>query len=310
MAPFPKFVGFTLTLALGVSACRVTETADVPVDASTPPDGNFTYPEPRSDLVPKAGADNTLEIATWNIENFPKRESTPQAVADIITSLDIDMIALQEVEDIAGFEEVVERLRGYEGILSDHTYGNGSYQKVGYIYRTELLSMSGTFLLFQQSGYEFPRPGLKVDVRVNNGADSFDFTAIALHLKAGGGDENRSRREAAVVILENHLRATVDGPGNSNIVILGDYNDTLEQSSVWGPLRDNSRYTIRTQGNSDSNQFSFVPFESLIDHQVTTSDFDLAHPGGDTIIPRLDTQLTGYESQVSDHLPVIMRFPL
>ncbi|MBL4633965.1 MAG: endonuclease/exonuclease/phosphatase family protein [Kofleriaceae bacterium] len=310
MAPFPKFVRFTVTLALGLSACRATDTADTAIDASTQPDGNFAYPEPRSDLVPKAGSDATLEIATWNIENFPKRESTPKTVADIITSLDIDMIALQEIEDIAAFEEVVERLRGYEGVLSGHIYGNGNYQKVGYIFRKDLISMSGTYLLFQQDGYEFPRPGLKVDVHVNNGADSFDFTAIALHLKAGGGVENRSRREAAVVILENHLRATVDGPGNSSIVVLGDYNDTLEQNGVWGPLNDGSRYTIRTEGNNSANQFSFVPFESLIDHQVTTSDFDQAHPGGDTIIPRLDTQLTGYESQVSDHLPVIMRFPL
>lgn len=309
MAPFPKFVVFSLLLSLG-TGCRTTDPVDTPVDAGILPDGNFQYPEPRTDLVPKAGSDESLDIATWNIENFPKQASTPERVADIIRSLDIDMVALQEVENIAAFDEVVERLRGYEGVLSGHTYGDGSFQKVGYIFRSSLISMSGTFLLFDQDWYEFPRPGLKVDVHVENGADSFDFTAIALHLKAGGGVENRSRREAAIAILEDHLRASVDGSSNSSIVVLGDYNDTLDQSNVWSPLSDNSRYTIRTQGNDNSNQFSYVPFESLIDHQVTTSAFDQAHPGGDTIIPRLDTQLSGYESQVSDHIPVIMRIPL
>lgn len=263
------------------------------------------------DLVPSAGSAESFEFATWNIENYPKNDSTPEVLADLIASLDVDMVALQEVEDIAAFDELVERLRGYDGVLSSHTYGNGSYQKIGYVYRTSLVSLNSPFLLFTQSGYEFPRPALKVDVTVGDGPDSLAFTSIALHLKAGEGFEDRQRREDAVVILEDYLRSTVDG-GNSNMLVLGDFNSTLTSgATAFSPFTsDGQRYTIRTQGNSNNGDFSFVPTGALLDHVVTTSALESELSGSNTIIPRLDTQMTGYVGQVSDHLPVIVRVPL
>ncbi len=250
-------------------------------------------------------------MATWNIENFPKGVSTPKVVADLIASLDIDMVALQEVQDQAAFEEVVARLRGYDGLVSSHTYSDGSYQKVGYVYRTSLLTVGGAFLLFDDSGYEFPRPALKVDVTVKTDP-LVSFTALALHLKAGGGFQDRSRREDAVVLLEEFLRSAVDGAGNDNIAVIGDFNDTLGSgSAVFSPLTGNSdRYTVHTTGNDAAGEVSFVPSSVLLDHIVTTSQFDDQFATGNTIIPRLDMQMDGYERQVSDHLPVILRLPL
>ncbi len=319
MAPYSKlrFSSFFLAALLGttglVAGCRTTPTqpGDISDAAALGPDGQFDYPAPRTDLVPKAGSDRTFEIATWNIENFPKRTSTVSTVADIISSLDLDMIALQEVEDIDAFNELVERLRGYEGILSTHTYGNGAYQKVGFLYKSDLVTISDPFLLFTQDGYEFPRPALKIDVEVKAGETEFDFTAIALHLKAGGGAENQSRREAATRILQNHLNTAVSGSGNPAIIVLGDYNATIDRDTdVFANLNDTSKYTIRTRGNYDAGEISFVPSGVLLDHQVTTSAFESQHTGGDTIIPRLDMQINSYVSGVSDHLPVIVRVPL
>ena len=44
------------------------------------------------------GADNSLDIITWNIENFPKSTSTVDYVADLIQAFNgIDIIALQEI---------------------------------------------------------------------------------------------------------------------------------------------------------------------------------------------------------------------
>ena len=273
-------------------------------------DGNAEYPAPRTDLVPAAGNDNTFELATWNIENFPKEASTPRVVADIIASLNLDMVALQEVQDQAAFEEVVARLRGYDGLVSSHTYGDGSYQKVGYIYRSELVSVSGAFLLFDDNGYEFPRPALKLDVVVKT-EPAVNFTAVALHLKAGGSFSDRERRKEAVLLLESFMRNAVDGGGNDRIAVIGDFNDTLDTDSVFGPLSGASdRYTIRTSGNDAAGEVSFVPSSVLLDHIVTTNEFDGAFADGNTMIPRLDMQMTDYEGQVSDHLPVILRLPL
>ena len=125
MAPYSKlrFSSFFIAALFGAAGlivgCRATpeQSGDISDAAPLGPDGQFDYPAPRTDLVPKAGSDRTFEIATWNIENFPKRTSTVSTVADIIASLDLDMLALQEVEDIDAFNELVERLRGYEGII-------------------------------------------------------------------------------------------------------------------------------------------------------------------------------------------------
>lgn len=305
-----------LCLALLFSVGCRTSSSDAKDGGGSGADASegFPFPEPRTDLVPGVGSPETLEIATWNIENFPKNESTPAVLADLISSLDLDMVAMQEVENMDAFNELVARLRGYEGLLSSHTYGDGTYQKVGYVYRADLISLSGAFLLFAQQGFEFPRPAMKVDVSVDNGSRAFSFTSIALHLKAGGTFSDRQRREEAVVILENHLRTTVDGAaGNASLMVLGDFNDTLTGAgaNVFGPLSaDQSRYTIRTQPNSNSGDISFVPSSVLLDHIVTTSALDAELGEGAGIIPRLDMQMTGYVGQVSDHLPVIMRAPL
>jgi endonuclease/exonuclease/phosphatase family metal-dependent hydrolase len=295
------------------SGCRAS--TDDATDGGTSADAStdFLYPEPRTDVVPSVGTEQTLEVATWNIENYPKNDSTPAVLANLIASLDLDIVALQEVQDIAAFNELVERLRGYEGMLSSHTYGDGTYQKVGYVYRTELVSMTGAFLLFSQQGYEFPRPPFKVDVTVDNGSRSFTFTSIALHLKAGGGFSDRQRREEAVVLLEDHMRTTIDGTGNGSIMVLGDFNDTLAGAgaNVFSPLSSSGDlYTIRTTDNSTSGDISFVPSSVLLDHIVTSAELDAELPGSAAIIPRLDMQMTGYVGQVSDHLPVIVRVPL
>jgi len=298
---------------LQLVACRDPGNSDA--DASGGggggPDADSAYPAPRTDLVPSVGSESTFEMATWNVENFPKVQNTAKVLADLIASMDVDMVVMEELQDTVAFDELVERLRGYEGLYSSHTYSDGSYQKIGYIYRTGLVSVSGAFLLFTDNGYEFPRPALKLDVFVS-GDNPLSFTSIGLHLKAGGGFTDRSRREDAVVILENFLRTAVDNTSEDRIAVLGDWNDTLDNgANVFAPITSApDRYDIRTTGNEAAGDISFVPSSVLLDHIVTTSAFDTAFGTGTTVIPRLDMQISGYESQVSDHLPVVMRLPL
>jgi len=53
-------------------------------------------PTPAPSLV--AGAGSTLEIMTWNIENFPKNgQNTIDQIVAIMDTLDVDLIAVQEI---------------------------------------------------------------------------------------------------------------------------------------------------------------------------------------------------------------------
>ncbi|MEM9493466.1 MAG: endonuclease/exonuclease/phosphatase family protein, partial [Myxococcota bacterium] len=159
-------------------------------DSSAPLDDGDDLPPPRDDLVPALGTDGTLDIATWNIENFPKRYTTPALVADLITSLRLDVIAVQEISDVAGFDELVARLPTHDAILSEHVYSSGNYQKLAVLYRTDLLMPSDARLLFAGDTYAFPRPPLEVHfTALDPEAGPDDFTVITVHLKAGGDSD-------------------------------------------------------------------------------------------------------------------------
>jgi len=261
-------------------------------------------------VVDRVGTDGTLDIATWNLENFPRFSTTAETVADLIASLDLDLIVVQEIHNVDAFAEVVARLPGYDSVLSAHTYGDGSYQKLGFIYRTTVVQLSEPALLFQNNGYEFPRPPLKVRVQVVG--TELDFDAIAVHLKAGLAVDDQDRRQRALELLEGHVRSSVDGSGDDDVLVLGDFNDTITKGQaifgVW--LEDTGRYTFQTAGLAADDAYSFVPAESLIDHLISSAALDDDLAGVQTLIPNLLTELPGYSTSISDHLPVIMKMPL
>ena len=66
------------------------------------------------------GEDNTLDIVTWNIENFPKNNLTNMYVKQIIDSLNIDIIGLQEIESLSYFNNLLEIFKIWNGGMSFH----------------------------------------------------------------------------------------------------------------------------------------------------------------------------------------------
>lgn len=299
-----------LAMAVALAACGGPE-AGAPDAAIV--DAGPSYPPPRDDLVPALGSVGAIDVATWNIENFPKGVSTIAFVADLVASMDLDLIALQEIEDVAAFEELDARLLEYEGLLSTHTYGNGSYQKVGFLYRTGLVTLREPTLLFTEMGYELPRPPLEVRVHVDDGVHpTFDMVAIVLHLKAGFDDEDRARRDAAIRALEAHVAALV-AAGDDRVMVLGDYNEILTSSAgraTMAPWLDApAAYQVHTDELAQLGGFSFIPFQTVLDHIVTTSGLSDQLAGNSAAIPRLDQQTFNYESAVSDHLPVWIGIP-
>ena len=57
------------------------------------------------------GTDETFEIITWNIENFPKQNTTTvQMAKDIILAIDADVYALQEIESSSYFDLLIDEL--------------------------------------------------------------------------------------------------------------------------------------------------------------------------------------------------------
>ena len=62
------------------------------------------------------GTDSTFEILTWNIEWFPKNGAvTVDYVTQIIQALDVDILAIQELDDTLLFDQMLNTLPNYDG---------------------------------------------------------------------------------------------------------------------------------------------------------------------------------------------------
>lgn len=298
-------IGLAAALA-ATAGCDLARDA-VAVDAA-PTDDALAAPD--GDLVPPVGSAATLDVACWNLEWFPKDSRTTALVADLITSLELDLVIVEEIASVAAWNELLARLPEHDGVLSTHRYTPTEYQKIGFIYRAPLVQVGAPELLFTGESFDFPRPPMKLHVT----AGGLDFDAIGLHLKAGGAPEDAQRRAAAMVTLDRYVRAQVDGGGEDELIVLGDYNEVLttaEGRAVMAPMLDApERYTFRSAAAATAGEASFIPSGKVIDHIVTTAGLAAEVGAAPAIIPRLDAELVRYDAYVSDHLPVVLSIPL
>lgn len=291
-----------------LAACDLVDggaSFDAAVIDATPTDG---YPRPLSGVVPAVGSATTLDVACWNIENFPDNATTPSLVADVLTSLDLDLIVVEEIASVAAWQELIDRLPEHDGVLSTHVYTSTSYQKLGLIYRTSVVQVGAPELLFVADSYAFPRPLFRVPVTVG----SLTFDAIGVHFKAGGAVDDAERRAAAARALDQYLRASFEDSAEDQVIILGDYNENLSIPSGTAnlaPILAPDLYRLRTQAAIDAGGVSFVPSGRIIDHIVTTAGFDAETGSIAAVIPRLDLAIPRYVELISDHLPVVLSIP-
>jgi exonuclease III len=266
-----------------------------------------------------------LDLATWNIENFPLDVTTPDRVEEILNSLDLDLVAVQEIANEAVFELLLDRLDGYDYVLSDHEYGDGTYQKAAFIYRESALRVLNVALpfrheqpeCFEEDTFEpFPRPPLVVTFAAEGPFAELDyeFTAINVHMKAlfppSCGDDCRERRACANRHLEAYVQDRVEDPRRTpNVIVLGDFNEHLDNGTALDPFQhwSSPAYHILTSvlGPDD---YSYVGRESLIDHALVTEAMSTSFDDGATQVRYLDREIEGYLEYVSDHVPVTMSF--
>ena len=108
------------------------------------------------------GTDDALDIITWNIEWFPKNgEITVNYVTQIIDALDIDVLAIQEIDDVSSFNQVINGLENYEGYLESSWFAG-----LAYIYNTQTVEINNIYEIYTTSPYwsPFPRSPMVMDM--------------------------------------------------------------------------------------------------------------------------------------------------
>lgn len=272
-----------------------------------PSDGGLAYD---SGIEPDGPIRGEVSILSWNIETYPKTATTARLVKETIEMIRPDLVGVQEIAEEAAFEALIDSLPDYGGVqVSDPR----NFLRVGLLYREERVEISEVFALFEDDGYAFPRPPLKADVTITSTSGPlFDFVFVTVHHKARGDTESRERRRAANVALDSWVRAEMETEPERDFVIVGDFNDRLEDGpgeNVFAPFLEHPElYNFLTRPLLDRGEVSYLPFPGLIDHVLVTTDALVEYGDGTTEALRLEETLPRYETNVSDHRPILSRF--
>ena len=108
------------------------------------------------------GDDNSLDIATWNIEWFPKNgQATVEYVTQILQQLDLDILAMQELDNKDMFDQMFNELTNYTGY-----YESAWFAGLAYIYKPDVVQINNIYEIYTTSPYwsAFPRSPMVMDM--------------------------------------------------------------------------------------------------------------------------------------------------
>ena len=251
------------------------------------------------------GDEDTLDIITWNIENYPKDNSTNFFVSQIIDSLNVDIIALQEIKDQASLTNLTESLGN-----NWYSYKSGSassdWQELAFLINTAQVDIiTNPYTILNNYDYEFAsREPLVLECSYNNQL----LILINVHYKSDWDGDWSERRLAANNLLYDYINNNYP---TENVVVLGDFNDVLTDvnNNVFIDfLSDNNNYYFAdSQIATSSNQnWSYPSWPSHIDHILITNELTDNIYNTQTIL--IDYSLNGslvtYMNYISDHRPV------
>ncbi len=267
------------------------------------------------------GTDTTFEVMTWNIEWFPKNgELTIDYVTQIIEALDIDLLAIQEVDDISAFDQMIDSLNSYEGYLESSWFAG-----LAYIYKPAIIQINDIYEIYTTSPYwsPFPRSPMVMDLIYENER----IIVINNHFKCCGDeildltnpDDEETRRYYASNLLKEYI--DIHFP-NENVIVLGDLNDILSdspQNNVFQLILDdveNYLFTDYEIAMGDNSEWSYPTWPSHLDHILITNELLDDFENGSSVIStiKIDEYLTGswweYDENISDHRPVALKLDM
>jgi exonuclease III len=295
---------FILALSLSFVSCGENTNITTPVVADT--------------IGVAIGTDETFDVVTWNIENFPKHNpETTNLLKTLIPNLKADCVAIQEVHSNGSLTQLVSQMPNWSFFVS----GDGD-TKTAILFNTTTVQVDSSATILTGLSNPFPRPPLLVKLRWQEQ----EIILISMHLKAFGDnvidttnpDDEEMRRLYACELLDGYV--TENFP-QSKVIIVGDMNDMIQDapaSNVFEPfLNKPADYLFADMPiaqNYTSQTCSYPGYFSHIDHILISNElfdaFDASNHYVKTI--QVENYVTGgwsnYDQFISDHRPVGARF--
>jgi endonuclease/exonuclease/phosphatase family metal-dependent hydrolase len=262
--------------------------------------------------VPK---DKTFDVVTWNIKWFGSASNNPEDdalqfenVKTVITTIDADVYALQEISNENLFNDLVSDLTDYNGVFADYS----QVQNTAYLYKISTIQHRNSRLIttgMSRSDWANGRYPYYFQFNATVNDEVREINMFNIHAKAFSEQTDYNQRFNASEQMKNYLDSN---HADDNVIFLGDFNDEISQSTVgnnespYKNFDDAAEYTIVTKSLEESGYTSFSS-SSMIDHIVFTSELsDVYFEGAERVE---NTNYAGnYLSTTSDHFPVWVRF--
>ena len=269
-----------------------------------------------SQNFPNLGSQDSFDFMTWNIEWFPKNgQTTINYVAEIIEDIDIDVIAMQELDDRDLFDQMISSLDGYAGY-----YDSSWFAGLAFIYNTETIQVNDIYEIYTTSPYwnAFPRSPMVMDLNFNG----VNYFLINNHFKCCGdgvlelGDtsDEENRRYTAINLLKEYID---DNLSDENVIVLGDLNDDIAEESTnnifQNILNDTENYHFSDIdiAMGPISEWSFPNWPSHLDHILLTNELYDGMNTTQTQTIKIDDHVSGgwneYDQNISDHRPVAVK---
>ena len=328
----PVTVKFNPTAALSNYTGNISITTNGASNIAVPLSGNTYNP------------DNTLEVVNYNMEWFgstqpglgPNDKNQQEAnMKTIFGSIKADIFGLLEVVDINRLRNVVNSLPGYSMAVSDFgSYADNAQdpdyagaQKLAFVYKTAMFQNVKISDLLRcteaqncpdfnyWSGGRFPYV-MDADVTLNGVTKHVTF--VLIHAKA-----NTSPTATAYARRKNgadDLKAVLDAnyPGK-NFVVLGDFNDDLDQTITAGIVPPTTSYSSFTGDPSNyfpltlplslSGKKSTVSYNDMIDQVIVSKTMNTFYINRTAeVLSSVAGLVANYGNTTTDHYPVLTRY--
>ena len=267
------------------------------------------------------GTDSTFDVVTWNIEWFPKNGTTTvDSVAKIISSLDADLMGLQEILDTTLCRQMINNIPGYDLFMDDNWFGG-----LAYVYKTSTINVQSIYKIYDTSPYwnTFPRSPLVIELTYQGE----ELIVINNHFKCcgdgildmGNTSDEEFRRFQASNLLKQYID---DNFPSKRVMVIGDLNDLITDASpnnVYQAFLDDSTnylFADKSIAFGPSAYWSFPNWPSHLDHILVTDELFNDLQSIESIVQtiRVDHFLIGgfsmYDNYISDHRPVGMKIKI
>lgn len=263
------------------------------------------------------GEDDSFDVMTWNIEDFPKSGSiTIDSVSKIITNLEMDVIGMQEIDDTTAMRNLVNNLPDYELYIAE-----GFYRGLVYVYNKNTVTINSVYKIYDT--FQFWDIFLRAPVVMECTFMNQDFVLINNHYKCCGDgnleignlDDEEGIRYESNKLMKDYIDMNL---ASSQVIVMGDFNDNIVDIPVVNVFQEfiedeeNYLFSDIDIAFGSSAFWSFPNWPSHLDHLLITNELfeEFEHSESDIQTLRIDDYMLGlnhYDNRISDHRPVALK---